>query len=164
MICGVQFTEQEAKLRQLARSVQTLDDKDSPVTVTGDEDNKCDAKSSSSSAAGSKGVAGGAAAGGGGGGKLRPAWAMSAQQQAESKTTEDDLGDEEGLLKFAESLDFGRLVNDMEVHVMAERLKKRIQELEREVVQDEQREVDVEERGRKREMLAMMVNLSESIL
>jgi hypothetical protein len=65
--------------------------------------------------------------------------------------------EEDELLDFALSLNYDKYIVDMEVKVMMDRLRKRIEELEKEVVVDEQRENDAELRAAKREMLEMMV-------
>jgi hypothetical protein len=66
--------------------------------------------------------------------------------------------EEDELLDFALSLNYDKYIVDMEVKVMMDRLRKRIEELEKEVVVDEQRENDAELRAAKREMLEMMVS------
>ncbi len=85
----------------------------------------------------------------------RPAWAQSSSQ-AEQKDDLESKGDEEALMEFAQSLDFNQYIGDIEVKSMMDRLRKRIVELEREVAVDDARELDAEERQRKRDMLTML--------
>lgn len=85
----------------------------------------------------------------------KPAWAMTeaiAGNISEAKQQEE----EDELLDFAKSLDYDRYISDMEVKLMMERLRKRIQDLEKEVEVEDQREVDAESRAAKREMLELM--------
>ena len=55
--------------------------------------------------------------------------------------------DEDDLLNFASGLDFEKYIDDLEVHTMMERVKKRINELEREVSEEQKREMEMESRG-----------------
>lgn len=100
---------------------------------------------------------------GGGGGKLKsskPAWAMTEEKAQEKGSSDDDeFEDIDGLLDFAQNLDYEKYVNDVEVQSMMERLRRKIKELEKEVAQDDAREMDAEERAKKRHMLSMMVRL-----
>jgi hypothetical protein len=63
---------------------------------------------------------------------------IAAKQAMEDK----ELGDPEGLLEFASGLNFDVMIADMEVKQLMERLKKRIFDLEKEVSQEEKREVE----------------------
>ena len=59
-------------------------------------------------------------------------------------------GDEEDLLAFASGLDIEKYLGDMEIKAMMERVKRRILELEREVVQEGRREAEAEQRAARR--------------
>lgn len=76
----------------------------------------------------------------------KPAWALT-EDKAESATDEKMFEDEDDLLNFASGLDFEKYIDDLEVHTMMERVKKRITELEREVSEEQKREADSEARG-----------------
>jgi hypothetical protein len=58
-----------------------------------------------------------------------------------------DKGDEDDLLNFADSLDFTKFIDDMEVHSMIRRLQRRIGELENEVKSEEARKTSQSSRG-----------------
>lgn len=85
----------------------------------------------------------------------KPVWAMS-ESQAQLISDAKDQAEEDDLLDFAKSLDYDRFIADMEVKVMVEKLRERIQELERDVDQEKEREVDAETRAARREMLELM--------
>lgn len=89
----------------------------------------------------------------------KPAWAMT-EEAASAKENDDDfeLEDDEGLLEFAEGLDYDRYINDIEVKTMIDKLQKRIGDLQKEVEVDDQRNAAAEIRAAKREMLALMVS------
>ena len=88
----------------------------------------------------------------------RPAWALT-EKAADDVTEAKELDDPEGLLEFAQGLDFDKYIGDLEVQSMMARLKQRIADMEREMLQDDKREIDAEERAARREMLALMVNI-----
>lgn len=92
----------------------------------------------------------------------KPAWAMT-KEAADDVKTSKEIEEEEDLINFAKSLDFDRYIDDIEVQTMVEKLRRRIVELEKEVVRDDQREADAEERKNRREMLELM-GLTESSL
>jgi len=91
----------------------------------------------------------------------RPAWALTetAAKDDEDMFGDNLQGDEASLLAFASSLDIDRYLGDMEVKSMMERVRRRIAELEREVVQDERREKESEERAAKRGQAGYQVRL-----
>lgn len=90
----------------------------------------------------------------------KPAWAMAstAGNSAEDDELADLIGDKdemEDLLGFAKTLDYDRYMNDMEVKLMMEQVRKRILDLERQVTQEEKRENDKEVEAARRELLAL---------
>jgi hypothetical protein len=85
----------------------------------------------------------------------KPAWAMS-EKQVEELTEAKELAEEDELLDFAKSLDYDKFITDLEVKVMVEKLRDRIQELEKDVENEKEREVDAETRAARREMLELM--------
>jgi len=124
------FTEREQKMRQLAReSHHGSDDKQS--------ENHKEPESKSPEVKKKVGV------------KMpRPAWALSkdaADEKAEEKLNDED----EELLEFAKGLDFDKYIDDLEVQTMIDRVQQRVSELEREVVDEKQREA---EHGLRQEM------------
>ncbi len=85
----------------------------------------------------------------------KPAWAMT-ETVAENISEAKQIEEEDELLDFAKSLDYDRYIGDLEVKMMMDRLRKRIQELEKEVEVEDQRETDAEARAAKRELLELM--------
>ena len=79
----------------------------------------------------------------------KPAWALT-ENVADVVTEEKELQDEEGLLDFAAGLNFEKYIDDLEVQTMMEKVKARIMNLEREVVQEEQRQKESQERAANR--------------
>ena len=86
----------------------------------------------------------------------KPAWALT-KEAADDVKSYKEINEEEELIEFAKSLDFDRYIDDIEVQTMVEKLRRRIVELEKEVVLEDQREADAEERANRREMLELMV-------
>jgi hypothetical protein len=87
--------------------------------------------------------------------KVKPAWALPGKAtEADDKDFVDEADD---LINFAQSLDYGKYIDDVEVMAMMDRLKRRIIELEKEVAQDELREADADERQKRKEKLTAMV-------
>eukprot|EP01041_Mallomonas_annulata_P000967 gene967-1875_t len=84
--------------------------------------------------------------------KHRPAWALT-EEAAQTSTDEGLNGDEEDLLAFVSGLDYDKYIGDMEVRTMMDRVRQRISELEREIVQDERRGVDAQQRAAKRQQM-----------
>ena len=76
---------------------------------------------------------------------------------AEKLSEAKQAKEEDDLLNFALGLNYDRFIGDMEVQMTVDRLRKRISELEKEVKEEESREVDAEARAARREMLEMMV-------
>ncbi|KAJ1392409.1 hypothetical protein B484DRAFT_281839 [Ochromonadaceae sp. CCMP2298] len=99
---------------------------------------------------------------GGGRSQSKPAWAMT---ETAAEVQQDDMksSEEDELLEFAQGLDFDRYMGDMEVQSVMERLRKRITELERDVVHEDMRHADAETRSKIREKLAKL-GLSEASL
>lgn len=87
----------------------------------------------------------------------KPAWALSSTA-AEALSEAKQQSEEDELLNFVDNLDFDQTIQDIEVKVMTEKLRKRIEELEKEVVIEDQREADAEVRASKRAMLELMVS------
>lgn len=85
----------------------------------------------------------------------KPAWAMT-EDTDEQRVRNLEQAEEDELLEFAEGLDYDKYIDDVEVQVMMEKLRKRIGDLEAEVKVEDQRESAAEERQAKREMLDLM--------
>lgn len=88
----------------------------------------------------------------------KPAWALSetnaeALHEAKLQSEEDDL------LNFVDNLNYDQTIADIEIKVMTEKIRKRIEELEKDVEVEETRDADAEMRAMKREMLELMVSL-----
>jgi len=79
----------------------------------------------------------------------KPAWALT-EEKAEVVSEEKEFEDAEGLLDFAAGLNFDKYIDDLEVQTMMEKVKQRIMTLEREVIQDEKRLKEAEERAANR--------------
>jgi hypothetical protein len=96
-------------------------------------------------------------------GAAKPAWALPAKPAGGDGDDDDEdafgFQDEAELLRFAESLDFNKYINDIEVATMMEKLRQRISALERDISQEGQEgdRRDGDARAAKREMLARMV-------
>jgi hypothetical protein len=90
--------------------------------------------------------------------KKKPAWAMAKDNSDKAGESSDDelLEDSEGLLSFAENLDYAKTIINIETQMVMEKLKSRINEIEKEMDNDEKQEKAVELRNAKREMLALM--------
>ena len=87
----------------------------------------------------------------------KPAWAMT-EKAADNQKEEQQEQEENLLLDFAQSLDFDKYIGDIEVQTMMERLRKRITELEKEVVQEELRSADADSRAALKAKLELMVS------
>lgn len=75
----------------------------------------------------------------------RPAWALT--ESTAAVIAEEKLNDDEKeLLNFAEGLDFEKYMGDIEIKTTMERLKRRIADLEREALQEDLREAELEGR------------------
>ena len=145
------FTDHEAKLRQMTRGIlQSGDEKGGSNQQTDFIDSAAKEIQSKMAAAESKRA--------GGKGKSRPAWAKA--ESADKAESDDEFEDAEGLLEFAQGLDYDRYIDDIEVKSMMERLRRRIKDLEKEVAQDEAREMDAEVRSKKKQALALMVRIT----
>lgn len=139
------FTEREQKMRQLARDSnqdtfkQTAAHQSSSSVPSLAAESKQSSNDHASSAAGSKKT-------GVGGVKMpRPAWALS-KDAANAASDEKAEDEDDDLIDFAKGLDFERYIDDLEVHTMMEKVKKRISELEAEVQQDAKREAEYDNR------------------
>lgn len=85
------------------------------------------------------------------------------EKAAEEKLEELQTNEEDELIEFAKSLDFDKYINDMEVQSMIEKLHSRVQQLEKEVAQEELKEKQEDEHSQEKalariEMLKMMVS------
>lgn len=87
----------------------------------------------------------------------KPAWALT-EDTAEFASDAKKMKEDDDLLDFAKSLNYDKYISDMEVKLMMDRLRKRIEDLEKEVAVEDQREADAEMRAAKREMLELMVS------
>lgn len=92
--------------------------------------------------------------------KNKPAWALTEEKSA-AKEDEDELdldmlSDDEGLLDFAQKLDYDKFINDMEVKSMITALKERIGLLEKDAKNEDLREAELEELREERENLKLL--------
>eukprot|EP00599_Poterioochromonas_sp_BG-1_P000125 CAMPEP_0173147660 /NCGR_PEP_ID=MMETSP1105-20130129/9264_1 /TAXON_ID=2985 /ORGANISM="Ochromonas sp., Strain BG-1" /LENGTH=307 /DNA_ID=CAMNT_0014062181 /DNA_START=256 /DNA_END=1179 /DNA_ORIENTATION=- len=92
----------------------------------------------------------------------KPAWALT-EDTAEFASDAKKMKEDDDLLDFAKSLNYDKYISDMEVKLMMDRLRKRIEDLEKEVAVEDQREADAEMRAAKREMLELMGNAESSL-
>jgi hypothetical protein len=87
----------------------------------------------------------------------KPAWALT-EEKAEYASDAKALREEDELLNFAKSLNYDKYISDMEVKFMMERLRKRIEDLEKDISLEDQRENDAEMRAARREMMELLVS------
>lgn len=140
----MRFQEHERKMRELQRTIMYSSDSKDPAS-----DTMSDSKASGSAKPeDSKDSISSKATG-------KPAWAVT-EEAAEKLSEAKQAKEEDELLNFALGLNFDRYIGDMEVQMTVERLRRRIAELEREVKEEESRELDAEARAARREMLEMM--------
>jgi len=92
----------------------------------------------------------------------KPAWAMS-QTNANAISEAKQQSEEDELLQFVDHLDFDQTIQEIEIKVMTDKLRKRIEELEKEVIVEDQRETDADIRAAKREMLELMGKAEQSL-
>lgn len=85
----------------------------------------------------------------------RPAWAMT-ETAAVKADEEKELYDDEGLLDFAKNLDYDKYIADVEIKQMMERLRKRINDMEKDISNDEKRTQEAEERTARKDLLALL--------
>lgn len=165
----LRFQEHEKKMRELSRSIMR-DDKEHPETTSSSAAPSAvaDAKRSSSISFASSADEKGAGAKGEefkaqtkGVGK-KPAWALSEDKAAHYSEQKQEAEDD-ALLDFALGLNYDKIVGDVEVQTMIERLRKRILELEKESEREEQREMDAETRAAQREILQLMGETQASL-
>ena len=134
------FQQQEKQMRLLAKEISSSNDDAKPETTSPAAEPKT---SSSVSKAMAK----------------RPAWAQTekvAKEVSQSKDEFDlDMGDDEGLLDFAQNLDFENVMGDIEVKSMMKKLQERIALLESDIKNDNQREGEKAERAAHRELLGI---------
>jgi hypothetical protein len=89
----------------------------------------------------------------------KPAWAMTedkAADEAEGKEEDVLLGtgdDDEGLLDFANNLDFNAVIEDIEVKSLMKKLKEKINALEKDVKNEDDRELELELGAKEREIM-----------
>lgn len=90
---------------------------------------------------------------------VKPAWAKLPHNSDDDSDIEldDELNE---LLEFAEKIDYDKCINDIEVQLMMDQMKKRIGELENEISVDEKRDADSKDTLDKRDKLALMVSHS----
>ena len=90
--------------------------------------------------------------------QFKPAWAMT-EKAAVNQIEEIQNEEENQLLDFAHNLDFDKYIGDLEVQSMMERLRKRIIDLEKEVLLEDIRNADVDSRAALRNKLELMVKI-----
>lgn len=120
------FTEREQKMRQLARESTNSS---SEAKLAEDQAKSIPESKSPEKKKGMK--------------MPKPAWALSkeaADEKSEEKISEEDAE----LIEFAKGLDFDKYIDDLEMQTMIDKVKKRVTELEREVVDEKQREEEYE--------------------
>lgn len=144
------FQEQEKQMRFMAKELLTGEEKGSGGPETNDDVKEySEAKGESAwipSSADKK--------------SKRPAWAL-VRADADIKEEQFVFDDDEGLLDFAANLNYEKDINDIEMKSMVQKLHERIKSLEREVKDEDDREVDAEVRGSKRAELAAAHQLNE---
>jgi hypothetical protein len=82
----------------------------------------------------------------------KPAWALT-ETAAEEASEDKELEDADELIDFAKSLDFEKYIDDMEIQTMMDRVKKRINELERDTVVENSRIMESQERQIQRQLM-----------
>ena len=87
----------------------------------------------------------------------KPAWAK-VQDDSVTAEEKDDMDlliddDDEGLLDFASNLDFNAVIEDIEVKSLMKKLKEKIKLLEKDVKNEEDRDLELELAGKERELL-----------
>ncbi len=92
--------------------------------------------------------------------KNKPKWAQTAENCTDEKEVgqddkenESNSPDETELLNFVDNLDFSKYVADVEIQIMVEKVRKRIQELEYDIRNDELIENESKEKELKRQQL-----------
>lgn len=95
----------------------------------------------------------------------RPAWAMT-EKTFESKHEEKKQQEEDELLNFVDNLDYEKVIEDIEVKVMLEKLEKRVIELEKEVQQEEMNNNNnsSESRLARKEMIELMQRAQNNLV
>lgn len=156
-----QFQEHQRKLREYSRTLLGTNELSSSIAEsknpeTNDAETKNSAKVDSLAKASSdaKEYKGSVVS--------RPAWALT-ESNAELASDAKKIREEDELLDFAKSLNYDKYIADLEVKLMMERLRKRIEELEKEVAAEDQREADADLRAARREMLELMVRKTSGI-
>lgn len=139
----MRFQEHERKMRELQRTIMYSSDSKDPASDTMSDSKAFGAKSEDSKETIPSKALG------------KPAWAVT-EEAAEKLSEAKQAKEEDDLLNFALGLNFDRYIGDMEVQMTVERLRRRIADLEREVKEEESRELDAESRAARREMLEMM--------
>jgi len=141
-----QFQNQEKGMRSMAKELLSADDKEGPQT------DSPPASTAKPSAAEAKIMA-------------RPAWAQTEQiaSKAIAASEEKEFEDDEGLLDFAQNLDYDRFIGDIEVKTMMKRLQERIASLERDVKTEGDRDADAADRVQMRAQLAAAHELNELV-
>lgn len=87
--------------------------------------------------------------------KSRPAWAMTEKAIAD---TEDDMDEDiDSLIDFAQGLDYNKYINDIEIKMMIEQMKKRISSIESEIAEDEKRDSEAKDHSSKKAKLIQLV-------
>jgi hypothetical protein len=152
-----QFQDHEKRMRELSRTILKPNDSD----AKGDSDSKADAKNPETSSSpvgdGAKDLRSDAKEYKKAFAQFKPAWALTENKADNVAEAKKELEDDE-LLEFANSLNYDKYIADLEVKTMMDRLRKRIEELEKEVAVEDAREADAEVRAAKREMLELMVS------
>ena len=93
-------------------------------------------------------------------GKSKPKWALTEKDATNLLSEEKDetSHEKQDLLAFVDTLDFKRYVNDIEVQSMIERIRARIESLEKDIGADEARDREAEERALQRAALVSILH------
>ena len=88
----------------------------------------------------------------------KPAWALTEDKAADIADAKDDDffnmgGDDEGLLDFANNIDFNEVIQDIEVKSLIKKLKEKITTLEKDVKNEENRDIELELGAKERQIM-----------
>lgn len=93
--------------------------------------------------------------------KLKPAWALTEKASADA---DDELDEDiDSLLDFAQGLDYNKYINDIEIKLMIEQMKKRISSIETEIADDEKRDSEAKDTTSKKVKLLQLGNAISSL-
>jgi len=142
----LQFQNQEKDMRSMAKELMNAEDKEGPQTDSPPASTAKPTKAEEKL-------------------MLRPAWAQTEQLASKAVAASEDkeFEDEEGLLDFAQNLDYDQYIGDIEVKTMMKRLQERIASLEKDVKSEGDRDADAAMRAQVREKLAAANELNDLV-